>query len=255
MRSDDLRQQRVYALARGVAGLGIVAAVVGQLMVSISHWQSRGDERIDIDVVNFFSFFTIQSNVIAAVMLAFGAVVLIRHSEPVWFPVFRASVTTYMVTTGIVYNLLLRGIELPQGSTLAWSNEVLHLVAPLYVLLDWLFAPGRRPVQWRSLGWIVVYPIVWVGYTLVRGPLTLDQLSGEAYWYPYPFLNPNLPGGGYTSVAFYVAAIAATIVVVAAVLIWTSRRRVFEKREAPSSEGVDVQRGAGARSRSRRSLK
>src|SRR5690606_29600106 len=44
--------------------------------------------------------------------------------EPRWLAVALSCVTTYMIITGIVYNLLLRGIELPQGSTVPWSNEV-----------------------------------------------------------------------------------------------------------------------------------
>ena len=36
--------------------------------------------------------------------------------------------TTYMIVTGLVYNILLRGIELPQGSEpIPWSNETLHV--------------------------------------------------------------------------------------------------------------------------------
>ena len=41
-----------------------------------------------------------------------------------------------MVVTGVVYNLLLRGIVLDQGTTVPWSNEVMHLVGPAFMLLD-----------------------------------------------------------------------------------------------------------------------
>jgi hypothetical protein len=134
-------------------------------------------------------------------------------------------VTTYMFTTGLVYNLLLRGVELPQGATLEWSNEVLHVIAPLYVVLDWLLAPGRTPIAAKRLWGILVFPIVWVVYTLVRGPLVMDYVLGKNYWYPYPFLNPETSPNGYASVAFYVVLIALVIGAAAAGVLWISRRK------------------------------
>ncbi|QPZ39166.1 Pr6Pr family membrane protein [Paramicrobacterium chengjingii] len=221
--AEGVTRRLTFAIARSAVSIGIAAAVVGQLATSIGFWRTRGDERIDLDVANFLSFFTIQSNVLAAVVLMVGAVFIVRNRRPRWFLYFRASAATYMVTTGIVYNLLLRGIELPQGSTVGWSNEILHLIAPLYLLLDWIFAPDGRAVRWKGVGIIVVYPIVWAAYTLVRGPLILDQGTGATFWYPYPFLNPNGPGG-YGTVAIYVVAIAVAILLVASGVIWFSRR-------------------------------
>ncbi|WP_223171349.1 Pr6Pr family membrane protein [Microbacterium sp. NIBRBAC000506063] len=125
---------------------------------------------------NFFSFFTIQSNLIACAALLIGGVLLLRTRdltvpEPRWFAVLLAAATTYMLTTGIVYNTLLRGIELPQGATVPWSNEVLHVIAPVYLAIDLFVAPRRRRLGWGAILIIVGYPIVWAVYTLVRGPL------------------------------------------------------------------------------------
>ena len=61
--------------------------------------------------------------------------------EPRGIAIALACVTTYMIVTGIVYNTLLRGVELPQGVTVWWSNEILHVVAPLLLLADLFFAP------------------------------------------------------------------------------------------------------------------
>jgi hypothetical protein len=175
--------------------------------------------------VHFFSFFTIESNVLSVIAMLVGAYFLLfrQGNDPGWYNFFRASVVTYMVTTGIVYNILLRGIELPQGSTLGWSNEILHLVGPLYLLIDWLFAPGRSPVRASRLLGVIVFPIVWVAYTLVRGPLAADYVMGNSYWYPYPFLNPNLNDQGYGVVAMYVVAIAVAIALIGAGVLWISR--------------------------------
>lgn len=211
---------------RFAIAIAVIAAVVGQLVVSITFWQANGVEHLGISVWNFFSFFTIQSNLLTVVVFAVGAVMLLRSSGPesVRWTTFRACVATYMIVTGIVYNLLLRGIELPQGSTLEWSNEILHLVAPIAVLLDWIVAPGRRRLSFSRIGIVVIFPIVWIVYTLVRGPFIPNEMLGEPYWYPYPFLNPNLPGASYWTVAGYSAAIAVTIIGVGLLVILLSRR-------------------------------
>jgi hypothetical protein len=205
----------------------IVAAIAGQLATSVRFWRSGGIDDVTVQVVNFFSFFTVESNAAAAVVLAIGGVLLLvrRGHDSEGFTLVRASVVTYMVVTGIVYNLLLRGIELPQGSTLAWSNEILHVVAPLYLLVDWVVAPGRVPLAARRLWPVLIFPIAWVVYSLVRGPFVADAVSGNSFWYPYPFLNPETSANGYLSVAFYVVLIAVLIAIVAAGVLWVSRRR------------------------------
>jgi hypothetical protein len=207
--------------------VAIVAAVIAQFSASLAFWNDRGIDNVGSQSLNFFSFFTVESNIAAAVVLAVGAVLLaVRPGpDPTAYALTRASVVTYMVVTGVVYNLLLRGIELPQGSTVAWSNEVLHVVAPLYLLIDWVFAPGRSPIAPRKIWVVLVFPLVWTAYTLVRGPFVDDQVYGNAFWYPYPFLNPFTSANGYLSVTFYVILIAVVIGLVAAGVLWISRRR------------------------------
>lgn len=229
--------ERTWTVLRAVMAALIVAAIVGQLAASIGSALAYGRD-VGIVITNFFSFFTILSNAASAIVLA-GAVVWFvtrgRHAagehdrEPHVLAVALVSVTTYMVITGIVYNLLLRGVELPQGSEpVPWSNEVLHVVAPLFLFADAFVAVRRRPLAWRETVWVLLFPVVWVVYTLVRGPLVTDPTIGPGYWYPYPFLDPNNPDlvpPGYAGVAVYVVGIAAAIIVVAYGVVWVGRRR------------------------------
>jgi len=217
-----------FTVFRVIGAGAIVAAIVGQLITSRAFWtQQAGLTDISTQIVNFFSFFTIDSNVLTVVVFLIGAVCLIKGEvpEPRWFTIGRASVTAYMATTGIVYNVLLRGIELPQGATLPWSNEVLHVVAPILMVVDWLFAPGRNRLEWKTIWVIVIFPLVWGLYTLVRGPLTFDAVTGNEYWYPYPFMNPNIAPEGYVSVAFYLVLIAGVIGGAGALAIKVTRQR------------------------------
>lgn len=201
-----------FAVLRLVAAAAIVAAVVGQFVKSLSLVPEPG-----VFLVNFFSFFTIQSNLIGAVVLVIAAGLAFRgRDDAPTFALVRACATTYLTTTLVVFNLLLRDLALDQATTVPWSNEILHVWAPLYVLVDWVFGPGRRPIPWRRLWLVAVYPLAWVVYTMVRGPI--------ADWYPYPFLNPDVaPGVGYDGVLVYVIAIAAFILLVGAGIVALSR--------------------------------
>ena len=219
---------RVWSVARAVMALIMLAAIIAQLAASMAR-ATELDRDVATTFANFFSFFTILSNLLAAIVLLWAAVWYWTRgrradAEPTSLAVALASVSTYMIITGIVYNLLLRNVVLPQGSEpIPWSNEVLHLVAPLFLLADVLVAPLRRRISWRSLWAVVAFPILWVIYTMIRGPLTTNPVSGEPFWYPYPFLNPNNPGG-WMSVIVYMIGIAVAIVGVGALVVWWGRR-------------------------------
>jgi hypothetical protein len=218
----------VWSVLRLAMAVVILAAVITQLTVSLTRTAETGGDVATV-FANFFSFFTILSNVIAAVVLATaGARALMRPAEAAGSLGLSAALTcatAYMVITGIVYNALLRGITLPQGSEpVPWSNEVLHLIGPIFLVLDLLIGTRRRALRWQVVWVVVAFPLLWVAYTLVRGPLVTNPTTGEPYWYPYPFLNPNGPGG-WGSVTAYVVVIAIGFVAVGFGAVWVTRRR------------------------------
>jgi hypothetical protein len=127
-----------------------------------------------------------------------------------------------MLVTGVVYNLLLRGLPL-QPETVGWSNEILHVWGPLFLLLDVLFGAGRRHLPWTAALGAAVFPIAWIVYTLLRAPLITNPTTGAPYWYPYPFLDPNT--GGWSSVVVYIIVIAVGIVALAFGIVAIGRAR------------------------------
>lgn len=221
----------VWTVLRLAMAALIGTAISAQLAKSIGTATELGRD-VPTTIANFFSFFTILSNAAAAIALAWIALWYVFKGrrqdtdvEPHGLALALACVSTYMIITGIVYNSLLRGIELPQGSApIPWSNEVLHLIGPIFLLLDVFLGPLRRSLPWRSLWAVVAFPIVWVVYTMIRGPLITNPVSRDPFWYPYPFLNPNNPGG-WLSVGLYVIGIAAAIIAVGAFVVWWGRRR------------------------------
>jgi hypothetical protein len=227
----------LFIVLRIAMAAAIIAAIITTYVNASAQWNVAGYADRTTLIVNFFSYFTIESNIFAAVVLLIGAVVLVRGADdPGWYAGLRAAAVTYMTITGLVYNLLLRGIPVTgAGEGAAWTNEVLHLIGPIYLVVDWFFAPGRRRLEWRHLWYILIFPIAWVAYTLIRAPFVFDQVKDVQGWYPYPFLNPAISANGYLSVAFYVIMIAVMFSVVAAGVIWVSRRHERWPLPAPKS--------------------
>lgn len=214
------------------AALGL-AAIIAQLARSIENALAATTEwgqHLPTVAANFLSFFTILSNLLAAIVLIIAAVWALRHRrddepEPTWLAVLLACVSTYMIVTGVVYNTLLRGVELPQGTTVPWSNEVLHVIFPLFLLIDVLVAPRRRALGWRTVAVTAIFPLVWAVYTMIRANLITAPSTGNAWWYPYPFLDPRLVPGGYLGVAGYIVGIAIAIVAAGWFVVWVGRKR------------------------------
>lgn len=229
-----------WTVLRLLVAAAILAAIAVQLTVTITNAVERGRD-VGTTLANFFSFFTILSNFGAVIVLVWAALWFLTRRrradvatlvQPRGLAVVLASVTTYMIITGIVYNALLRFVPLPIGSEpVPWSNEVMHLVAPLFLLADLFVAPARRALAPRTIWAIIAFPIVWVVYTLVRGPVVTDPTGAPPWWYPYPFLDPHAFDNGYVGVALYVVGIAAAIVAVGVGVLWVSRRAGERRRE------------------------
>ncbi|MCD2441989.1 Pr6Pr family membrane protein [Agromyces sp. SYSU K20354] len=214
-----------WSVLRIAMAVAIIAATIETYRGSAVFWAEQGFADLVTLNVNFFAYFTIESNLAAAAVLMIGAVFAFagRPSDPKWFAVLRGSVVTYMAITGIVYNLLLRGLPVTGGGDSSpWTNEVMHVIAPIFLVLDWLLAPGRIELAWRWVWVIISFPIVWVTFTLVRGPLVFDQVRQVETWYPYPFLNPARQDDWYLGVMFWVLVIAAAFTVVAILVVWVS---------------------------------
>jgi hypothetical protein len=195
----------IVSVGRIVFSTLTLVAVVAQLV-----WGTRNNP--GFDAANFFSFFTIESNVFAAVVLLVFA---LRPGEPTPVMEFlRGAAVTYMATTGVVYGLLLSGYTAELQTALPWVNNVVHRIFPLVLVADWLITPPRRTVPFRrALSWLL-FPALFLAYSLVRGPV-VD-------WYPYPFLDPDRVGG-YGGVAAYAAGIALFVGLMCWLVTWSGR--------------------------------
>jgi hypothetical protein len=201
-----MNKRKTLAIIRlGFGGLDIVAIII-QLIYLHRH--------NSLNLVNFFSYFTILSNVFAALVLIIGAIYLLRGQKPSKNQeLIRTATVLYMTVTGIIYATLLSGLSL--GLLMPWVNDVLHRIMPVVVVADWLYQPTKAKLRAKQIPWLLVFPIAFLVYTLIRGP--------SVNWYPYPFLNPS-KAGGYAGVALYSLAILVLFFVLSRLMMYLGHR-------------------------------
>ncbi|MGW7679261.1 Pr6Pr family membrane protein [Kribbella sp. NPDC054772] len=173
---------RVWA---AVTGLIVVAGIVIQLLVT-----GGGHEGFFPDnperVLNVFAYFTIQSN------LLLGGTALVLAAQPdrpasKLFKTLRLNGVLCIAVTGIVYHAVLAGLGELQG----WAevaNFLLHTAAPVAGVVGWLLFGPRGLTDWSIVRWSIVYPLLWLVFTLIRG-----EFVG---FYPYPFVDVDEHGYG-----------------------------------------------------------
>ena len=140
--------------------------------------------------LHFFSFFTIQTNLLVAVALTLS-VIGAGTSLGRWAASegVRAGVTMYAVVVGLVYHFLLHATWNPRG-LYQIANIGLHYVMPAAILIDWLvFTPNGR-LRWLDAARWLAFPLLYSGWLLLLG-----AISG---WYPYWFIDVAELGLGRT---------------------------------------------------------
>ena len=122
--------ERSRWITRCRAGFGLLAvATVGVLF-------DRHRREPGFSAVNFFSYFTIESNLLAAGVLLAGAARPAGHRPTPTADLVRGAAVLYLTTTGAVYGVLLAGSADEPDATPAWADTVVHRVMPLVLVGD-----------------------------------------------------------------------------------------------------------------------
>lgn len=165
-------------------------------------------------ILDYFTYFTIWSNIVVAVVMIMLFLRPTRDSFA--FRVLRLDSVLMIVVTGIVYNAILAGSAKLQGLETV-SNTFDHVLTPIVTLLVWLFLGPRGWINWRVIGAAMILPIIWLAWALARG-----AVIGA---YPYGFLD--VATYGYGAVLVNVLGILVFAVVLCLVLWgvdWVIRR-------------------------------
>jgi hypothetical protein len=194
------------ATAASVAG-----GIVIQLFVSADNEAFFGGSALG-RAANVFAFFTIQSNLIVGVTCLLLAID--PHRSSAVFAVFRLMGVVAITVTFIVFHVALsRLLDLDTWAQVA--NQLQHTVVPVLAVSGWVMFGPRGLTSPRVARLIAIFPLAYMAFTLIRGPLASD-------WYPYPFADAKRLG--YVAVVANAFWIALLFVALAASAVALDRR-------------------------------
>ena len=210
---------RTAKLKRTAAALLALLGWVTLVLGYVRFIGATGDQGLSLAeaTVRFFSFFVIQANILAVLVLTAFAV---KTGPEEWLvhPFVRSAVAAYIVMVGIIYETMLSPIE-PLQNVQSFTNIAMHYLMPLGYLVFWLTCVRKAGLRWYDpLLWLI-YPLFYLGLVLVRG-----KMSG---FYPYPFLDAKTLG--YAGVSANTAGLLVVCAAIGMCLVligwWLSRRQ------------------------------
>ena len=226
------RRDRTALVWYAVTALNCGAALIIQLVLVIQGHNvlvepdgstAAAPER----VLRFFSYFTVQSNILAAVTAAILAVALLapgrlRLDSQQW-KVTRFAAVLGMTTTIIVYVVALAPILDLHGIAKV-TDTMFHYIGPVLTLGGWLLFDRRGQVSRRVIAIVIAWPLAYFVYTQLLG-----AISG---WYPYPFLDADENGTGRV----LLNAVVVTVLVVGLALVFlVTDTRLAERTDRRAS--------------------
>ncbi|MBP9925774.1 MAG: Pr6Pr family membrane protein [Cyclobacteriaceae bacterium] len=164
------------------------------------------------EIVRFFSFMTIWTNIL--VTLCFGSLLFSKSTQSSFFtrPATLAATTTYILIVGVVYHLLLANIWNPTGLQYL-ADILLHTAVPVLFIIFWIFYAEKIKLSYHYAILWLSYPATYFIYSLMRGSIT-DQ-------YPYPFVE--VPALGYPTVLLNSLGILVAYALFGVLTIFVSR--------------------------------
>jgi hypothetical protein len=201
--------QRRYAMV--AACLGWSGLAIQLYLIFIARWVD--DASLIGGLVRFFSFFTVWTNTLVAVVLT--CALTDRNTAAHRFfrrPVVSGGIAASIALVGLAYNVLLRHLWQPEG--LQWvADELLHDVMPLVFLgYWWLYVPKGMLRFSHVLLWIL-YPVTYFSYVLLRGSSIGD--------YMYPFISVG--NIGYVQAFINAGGVLMGFIVIALVVFCVDR--------------------------------
>lgn len=182
--------RRWFAVNAVVAWLGLavsltltVTALYPSTVTIPTRYGSDHAAGLGSRLADWFSYFTIWSNIVVAVVtsiLAWG-----RPRATAALRAARLDSVLLITITGLVYAVVLAPISVQRG----WenvSNTLLHQVTPILTALVWLLVGPRGWVSWRTVLGALVIPLAWVAVMLLHGAFVRA--------YPYPFVDVAVLG-------------------------------------------------------------
>ena len=168
--------------------IALIGALIGWFAIIAQFYLMMTNKVVSVPetILRFFSFFTIDTNILIAVCFSF---IFLRSDS--WVGRFFRKATTitaitiYITIVGIVYNVILRSTWQPAGLQKI-VDELLHVAIPVLFILFWLLFVPIEQLKWKNAFSWLIYPIIYMAYAIIHGAITK--------FYPYPFIDVNQLG-------------------------------------------------------------
>jgi hypothetical protein len=171
-------------------------------------------------VVRFFSYYTVLSNLLIAICFTVTAFKGISATGNFFArPNTLTATAVYICIVALTYNAILRFQWAPQGLARI-CDELLHLIVPVLYVIFWAAFVPKGSIQWKHIVPWAIYPVLYLGYTLLRGPY--------ASWYPYPFLDVDKHG--YSEVLLNSVIVCVVFIIFSVLFVAISKK--MAKRSA-----------------------
>ena len=156
------RQRRCAAVIAGLGWLGLSV----QLYCNI-HWALVEDSSVPANLINYFSYFTIEANLLVTLMLTITCA-RPQSEQFLTRPSVRSALVVYIIIVGGVYEVLLRNLWQPHGLQ-RLADIVLHDAIPVLYPLYWLVLLPKGSLRWSDPAWWLIYPVLYFLYSMLRG--------------------------------------------------------------------------------------
>ena len=182
--SNPATVRKASALWNSATFIAVATGLIWQLFLSIQGHTVLVDAQGNTPgtvtrVIRYFSYFTVQSNILVAAMALTLALNPARTGR-IWC-VLRLEALFGIAVTGIIYSTLLRGVVDLHGAA-AVTNALLHYVAPVMAVLGWfLFGPRPRITE-NTLVLSLIWPALYVIYTLIHGAIRTGIRIRSSTW-------------------------------------------------------------------------
>ncbi|WP_072953067.1 Pr6Pr family membrane protein [Chryseobacterium arachidis] len=159
--------------------LALIFALIGWFAVIMQYQLMLEDSKFTFleMTIQFFSYFTILTNIIVAVYFTSQ---LGKNPQQIENSGTLMAITIYILMVGLIYQVVLRSTWNPTGMQRV-VDELLHAIIPAFVLLYWIFIGNKNNLNYKQIPRWAVYPLMYLFYILIRG-----HFSG---FYPYPFVD------------------------------------------------------------------
>ena len=165
----------------------IISVIIGVIVSATSESEFMSGNMI-------FMYFTIQSNILIAIVCLIGLIFLLKNfkANRIWYVIKLVS-TISITLTGLVFTFMLA----PTLGSQAWNlaNILTHVIVPVSAVFDFFVVGISMIFKKKDVIYVIIPPLLYAIYAGIG--YKLDWKFTTEYNYPYFFLNWGSKAGAF----------------------------------------------------------